>query len=101
MKRQGSSDMGVPSEDTAWQGAEKISDSPDKTFPQDILHSEKTRIHFTKQWKLHSASFPLYTGMYKKGMVPEYFGMHVITYKVSWPPVCQKQSNKHCARLIV
>lgn len=41
--------MGVPSEDTAWQGAEKISDSPDMTFPQDILHSEKTRIHFTKQ----------------------------------------------------
>lgn len=60
----------------------KKSDSLDETCPQDIFNSEKTHIHFISKESLiqqHS----IYTSVtYKKGIVPDYSGMQLITHRV-------------------
>lgn len=69
--------MGGTSEDMAWQGVEKISDSPEETLPQDILNSEKTCIHF-----LNKESFIQHHSLYT--LISTEKEWHTVFWNVSY-----------------
>lgn len=58
--------MGGSSENMAWQGVEQMSDSPEETFFQGILNSEKTYIHYLNKESI-TQRHSLYT-VVRKGM---------------------------------